>query len=70
MLKQKFLVVLSCLLLYSSFSSAQSAEGIVFYDNPTWNDMLKLAQEKEQIIFMDCYTTWCGPCKLLARDIL
>lgn len=69
MLKQKFLVVLSCLLLYSSFSAAQSAEGIVFHDNPTWSDMLKLAQEKEQIIFMDCYTTWCGPCKLLARDI-
>jgi thiol-disulfide isomerase/thioredoxin len=21
------------------------------------------------VIFVDCYTTWCGPCKIMARDV-
>ena len=29
----------------------------------------KAAQEQDKYIFMDCYTSWCGPCKALAKDI-
>ena len=24
------------------------------------------AREENKLVFMDCYTTWCGPCKMLA----
>lgn len=29
----------------------------------------KKAQQEHKLIFMDCYTTWCGPCKMLSKKI-
>jgi thiol-disulfide isomerase/thioredoxin len=28
-----------------------------------------MAQTQDKLIFMDCYTTWCGPCKRLAAMV-
>ena len=44
-------------------------QGIVFMDNEPWNKVLQKAKEQNRLIFMDCYTVWCGPCKGLAQDI-
>ena len=46
-----------------------TAQGIVFHDNTPWADIQKMAEEQNKLIFIDCYTTWCGPCKVLARDV-
>lgn len=43
-------------------------EGIQFVKK-SWEDILKLAKEEKKIIFMDAYTTWCGPCKKMNRDV-
>lgn len=47
----------------------QADKGIRFLEGEAWENVLKLAQEQDKYIFMDCYTTWCGPCKALAKDI-
>jgi thiol-disulfide isomerase/thioredoxin len=44
-------------------------EGIVFMKNEPWQSVLKKAKEQNRLIFMDCYTVWCGPCKGLVKDI-
>ena len=44
-------------------------EGIIFHDNTPWADIVKMAEEQDKLIFIDCYTTWCGPCKVLAREV-
>ena len=31
-------------------------------------DVLKKAAKENKLAFVDCYTTWCGPCKLLAKN--
>ena len=31
--------------------------------------MLKMAKKEKKMIFVDCYTSWCGPCKMLAKNI-
>lgn len=41
------------------------AEGIVFHQG-TWPEALAKAKESGQLIFVDAYTTWCGPCKLMS----
>lgn len=41
------------------------AEGMVFHHG-TWAEALALAKESGQLIFVDAYTTWCGPCKMMA----
>lgn len=42
--------------------------GIEFSKLKTWNQILKTATKENKYIFMDCYTSWCGPCKALAKE--
>ena len=46
----------------------RNAQGMTFTEG-SWADILKKAQEENKMIFMDCYTTWCGPCKMIARTV-
>ena len=41
------------------------ADGIVFHHG-TWPEAMAKAKESGQLIFVDAYTTWCGPCKLMS----
>lgn len=31
---------------------------------------LEKAKVENKLVFMDCYTSWCGPCKMMAEKIL
>lgn len=44
-------------------------QGIHFHENEKWDEMLALAKSENKLIFMDCYTTWCGPCKALSKNV-
>ena len=44
------------------------AQGIEF-EQGTFGEALAKAKKENKIIFMDCYTTWCGPCKYLAKNV-
>lgn len=67
MKKIGFIVQFLCLTLFSLGQSA--GYGISFIEGEKWENVLKMAQEQDKYIFMDCYTSWCGPCKVLAKDI-
>lgn len=43
-------------------------EGIQFSDL-SFDEALKKAKEEKKLVFMDCYTTWCGPCKLMSDQV-
>jgi len=45
--------------------SVLSAQGINFVENMTFEQIQAKAKAEGKLIFMDCYTTWCGPCKML-----
>lgn len=53
--------------LISSFSYAQEA-GVRFFDGP-WNLAVERAGVEKKMIFLDCYTSWCGPCKMLMSKV-
>ncbi len=42
---------------------------INFMSQPKWKKVLKVAQKQNKPIFVDAYTTWCGPCKIMDRDV-
>ncbi len=45
----------------------QKPEGTgIKFEHITLEEAKKLAAENEQLIFIDCYTSWCGPCKKMA----
>jgi len=45
-----------------------SAQGIEF-SKGDWNSILAKAKKENKIVFVDAYTTWCGPCKMMSRDV-
>ena len=49
--------------------SAQEYEGVIFLEGKTFAEAVEAAKESGKKIFLDCYTSWCGPCKMVARDI-
>lgn len=34
-----------------------------------FTEALKAAQSENKLVFMDCYTVWCGPCKRLSSEV-
>jgi thioredoxin 1 len=49
--------------------SAQAQhEGIKFFKG-SFKEALQKAQKENKMIFMDAYTEWCGPCKLLKSSV-
>ncbi|MCY3837182.1 MAG: thioredoxin family protein [Gammaproteobacteria bacterium] len=40
------------------------AAGIEFFEG-SWDDAFEAAEANDQLVFVDVYTEWCGPCKLM-----
>ena len=59
------------LALLSGISIAVAAQptGIQFEHNTTWQAVLDKAKQENKYIFVDAFTTWCGPCKMMAKNI-
>jgi thioredoxin 1 len=70
--KNRFLLSLVLLVLTANFMSAQqkaaksnmSKEEINFTGS-SWKEVTAEAKKTGKYIFVDAYTSWCGPCKLL-----
>lgn len=54
-------------LVLCCFNGYVGASGIQFFDG-TWEDVLAEAKAQRQLIFVDAYTEWCGPCKMMNRN--
>lgn len=39
------------------------------FSEGTIADLLERAKTEGKLLFVDCYTQWCGPCKVMARDV-
>lgn len=49
-------------------STVMFAQGIEF-ETSSWSDMLKKAQKENKLIYIDAYASWCGPCKMMKKNI-
>ena len=41
----------------------------VNFEHLTFDEALAKAKAENKLIFMDCYTTWCGPCKYMTENV-
>lgn len=48
--------------------TGKANEGIIFFEG-RFNEALAKAKEQNKLVFLDCYTTWCGPCKWMAANV-
>ena len=60
-------LILCCSLVFPAMAQ-ENGEGIRFFEG-TWEEALQKAKEENKLIFMDCYSTWCGPCAQMVRKI-
>ncbi len=44
-------------------------KGINFQHEASWKEIQAKAKAENKYIFMDCFTTWCGPCKYMSSTI-
>ncbi|MES2457406.1 MAG: DUF255 domain-containing protein [Bacteroidota bacterium] len=57
------------LLLISGLTQAQESVGINFENKLSWAQVLQKAKQENKYVFLDIYTTWCVPCKVMAKEI-
>jgi thioredoxin-related protein len=63
-------MILAITLFASIGVMAQTAEkGMKFEHDLTWKAILAKAKKENKFIFIDAFTTWCGPCKVMAKNI-
>ncbi len=60
----KNLIIISSLFL----SAIAQGQGIEFFHG-TWKEAFEEATKTDKIIFVDAFTTWCGPCKAMAKNV-
>lgn len=53
-----------CFMVSACQPDSATKQGIQF-EQMSWDSALKRAQKEQKLIFVDAYTTWCKPCKLM-----
>lgn len=49
--------------------SALIAQDGIRFASGAWQEILERAEAEDKIIFVDAYTTWCGPCKMMSAQV-
>jgi len=64
------IVIMGALIVVSAFKpfdiNVPVVPGIQFFSGSLDKAKAKAKKEKK-LIFIDCYTTWCGPCKMMTK---
>jgi len=57
------------LLILPMLTSAQIEQGMHFEKGLSWEQIRLKAKTEHKFIFVDCFATWCGPCKKMDREV-
>lgn len=66
MKKLLFAIVLSCSILSLT---AQTELKSVNFTSGSLSNILVEAADRDKLVFVDVYTTWCGPCKFMTSNV-
>jgi thiol-disulfide isomerase/thioredoxin len=61
----KKLIVLFWIIVSYHYGHAQGIE----FEHTSLHDAIEKAKLEKKMVFVDCYTQWCGPCKLMAKKV-
>ncbi len=59
-----------CTAFFLLMAVTMSAQGINFMpEGSTFKEAVIKAKKENKLIFLDCYTSWCGPCRMMATKV-
>lgn len=64
-MKKLFTLFFICALVIS----LEAQDGGIEFAQLDWQATLAQAKKQDKLIFVDAYTTWCGPCKWMAKNV-
>lgn len=62
---RKIMLVVCMLVAQYSFAQKKATTEKIVFATQSWADVLAMAAKTHKYIFVDAYTSWCGPCKML-----
>jgi len=62
-------VLLMAVILFQISEAELKAQGIKFEVGLSWEQIKQKAKTENKYIFLDMYTTWCGPCKAMDKNV-
>jgi thioredoxin 1 len=66
-------LIFSGITSYSFYSTPEThkttSESGIQFTTISFQEALKLAKKEKKNIFLDAYASWCGPCKMLKRNV-
>ena len=65
---KKHILILLCL-TFLGVSCKQEEKKEIDFQNATFKSLLKKAKKENKLIFIDCYTSWCAPCKWMDKNV-
>jgi thiol-disulfide isomerase/thioredoxin len=60
--------LVAIILLFVAFK-ANAQNEIKFNQTTTWKETAEAAAKTGKLIFVDCYTSWCAPCKWMDKNV-
>lgn len=51
------------------FVAVAQKKGTYFEHGLSWQQVKEKAKKENKYLFVDCFTTWCGPCKYMTNNI-
>ena len=70
---KKIMIILGLAIFAFSCNSTKQVvavkEGVDFVNSDKLTPILEMAGNNDKLVFVDFYTTWCLPCKLMDEDV-
>lgn len=68
-MKRTLCSLILCLPFIIHAQTDTSSKGINWAETLTWEQVKQKARLENKYIFIDAYTTWCGPCKMMDKYV-
>src|SRR3972149_4785135 len=63
---KKFIAIFA---IFAMAGMAIAQNRSIKFENGTFAEIKAKAKKENKIIFIDCYTSWCGPCKQMDKEV-
>jgi thiol-disulfide isomerase/thioredoxin len=68
-MKKIFYIILFHSFLFSNAQETNKEQPTINFLSTPFKEVLKQAAKEDKLIFIDCYTSWCAPCKWMDKYV-